>query len=161
MKIVSSRQMRSIDRRTIEEMHVPGLVLMENAGRQAADVVCDVLASAGGRSVAVVAGAGNNAGDGFVIARLLQEKAREFAVIESMDGGKAIRESRERVAGYEQQERGLLETVEALDRAAVLREESIGLLSEDERAFVSEAWRGIGEQFEEHIYLHVDGDGCG
>src|SRR5262245_39006607 len=61
-------QVREVDRRAIEVYGLSGLVLMENAGRGCVDV----LASLGCRGpVAVVCGKGNNAGDGFVIARHL------------------------------------------------------------------------------------------
>ncbi len=61
-------QVRSIDRRAIEEYGMSGLVLMENAGRGCADVLCRLGCQG---PVAVVCGKGNNAGDGFVIARHL------------------------------------------------------------------------------------------
>jgi NAD(P)H-hydrate epimerase len=71
MDALSRDEVRAVDRWAIEVLGIPGLVLMENAGRQAADAVCEVLRVAEGRRVAVVAGAGNNGGDGFVIARHL------------------------------------------------------------------------------------------
>jgi NAD(P)H-hydrate epimerase len=61
-------EVRNVDRRAIEEYGVPGLVLMENAGRGCVEV----LQSLGCKGlVAIVCGKGNNAGDGFVIARHL------------------------------------------------------------------------------------------
>lgn len=60
---------REMDRRTIEEYGIPGAVLMENAGSAAAQVAAGMLER--DMSVLVLAGAGNNAGDGFVIARHL------------------------------------------------------------------------------------------
>ena len=61
---------RRIDRFAIDRLGVCSLVLMENAGRQAADALCRLLGGGcEGRRVVVVAGAGNNAGDGFVLAR--------------------------------------------------------------------------------------------
>src|SRR5436190_14004674 len=61
-------EVREVDRRAIDEYGMSGLVLMENAGRGCVDV----LLSLGCRGpVAVVCGKGNNAGDGFVIARHL------------------------------------------------------------------------------------------
>lgn len=62
-------QVREVDRRAIEEFGIPGIVLMENAGHGAAEIIRARL-PAGGR-VAIVCGRGNNGGDGFVIARHL------------------------------------------------------------------------------------------
>lgn len=53
---------------------------MENAGRNAADQICDNLSQAGRHAVAVVAGGGNNGGDGFVIARHLFARGATVAV---------------------------------------------------------------------------------
>jgi NAD(P)H-hydrate epimerase len=61
-------QVRELDRRAIEEFGVPGLVLMENAGRSAAEVLLHLGVSG---PVHIVCGKGNNGGDGFVIARHL------------------------------------------------------------------------------------------
>ncbi|HET6427137.1 MAG TPA: NAD(P)H-hydrate epimerase, partial [Phycisphaerae bacterium] len=69
---LSRRQVREADRRAIDEWGVPGVVLMENAGRGAADVIQKFLAELNARTVVVVAGRGNNGGDGFVIARHLR-----------------------------------------------------------------------------------------
>src|SRR5262245_41503784 len=65
-------QVRDVDRRAIQEYGMSGLVLMENAGRGTADVLCTLLREGrAGASVAIVCGKGNNGGDGFVIARHL------------------------------------------------------------------------------------------
>lgn len=63
--------MREIDRRAIEEFRIPGVVLMENAGRGAACAVEDYIADKDINKVLIVAGKGNNGGDGFVLARHL------------------------------------------------------------------------------------------
>ncbi|RYE94037.1 MAG: NAD(P)H-hydrate dehydratase [Myxococcales bacterium] len=68
--VLTREQMRAYDKHAIEVCHVPGLVLMENAGRGAADVI-GRLRPLEGLRVAVVCGAGNNGGDGFVVARHL------------------------------------------------------------------------------------------
>jgi NAD(P)H-hydrate epimerase len=65
---LTREQVRAIDRRAIEEFGVPGVVLMENAGRGAAEVLRSLGIS--GR-VVICCGKGNNGGDGFVIARHL------------------------------------------------------------------------------------------
>jgi NAD(P)H-hydrate epimerase len=62
-------EVRDIDRRAIEDYGLPGIVLMENAGRGAAELLHQIAPRA---TVAIVCGKGNNAGDGFVIARHLE-----------------------------------------------------------------------------------------
>ncbi len=71
--VLSRGRMRAFDKHAIEACHVPSLVLMENAGRGAADVIERELLGgrAAGKRVVVVAGARNNGGDGFVVARHL------------------------------------------------------------------------------------------
>src|SRR5262245_49599034 len=68
MVALSRGEVRELDRRAIEEYGVPGAVLMENAGRGAAAVL---LAQGVRGPVVVCCGKGNNGGDGFVIARHL------------------------------------------------------------------------------------------
>jgi NAD(P)H-hydrate epimerase len=71
--VLSAEQMRAYDRRASEQLGVASLRLMENAGRGAADGILRLLSKRSQPSplVVVVAGAGNNAGDGFVVARRL------------------------------------------------------------------------------------------
>lgn len=71
MRSASRDEVRAIDRCAIETLGVPGVVLMENAGRNATDATESFLGGLAGRRLAVVAGAGNNGGDGYVIARHL------------------------------------------------------------------------------------------
>ena len=77
---LSRREVRAFDRMAMEQWGVPGVVLMENAGRNIADAVCEFLGGASGRRVAVVAGRGNNGGDGFVVARHLHLRGGEVGV---------------------------------------------------------------------------------
>jgi NAD(P)H-hydrate epimerase len=67
-----------LDRRAIEEYGIPSLVLMENAGRGVADML-ESLGIAG--RVVIACGKGNNAGDGFVIARHLDLRGHEVRVL--------------------------------------------------------------------------------
>jgi NAD(P)H-hydrate epimerase len=73
MQTLTRKQVREVDRRAIQEYGMSGLVLMENAGRGVADVICKLLgdASASTPQVTIVCGKGNNGGDGFAIARHL------------------------------------------------------------------------------------------
>ncbi len=81
MKLVTAREMAAIDRRAIDELGVPGVVLMENAGRIAANELLARFPGGRLRSAAILAGSGNNGGDGFVIARHLMERGVKVAVI--------------------------------------------------------------------------------
>jgi len=67
--VLTSGQMRAADRRTIEEVGLPGAVLMENAGAAVARAIRERYPQA--RRLAVLCGKGNNGGDGFVAARHL------------------------------------------------------------------------------------------
>jgi len=67
-RALSRAQLREIDRRAIEELGLPGAVLMENAGRGATEIL---LQQQPVGIVAICCGKGNNGGDGFVIARHL------------------------------------------------------------------------------------------
>src|SRR6187397_3433608 len=72
--------MREADRFTIEDIGIPALVLMENAGRQVvAAIEAAYEAQLEGR-VAVLCGRGNNGGDGFVVARTLLQHGIETSV---------------------------------------------------------------------------------
>jgi len=62
---------RAFDRYAIEALGLPGIVLMENAGRQIAKAARAMLAPGKRASVVILAGPGNNGGDGFVVARHL------------------------------------------------------------------------------------------
>jgi len=75
----TSAEMRELDRRAIEEYGIPGIVLMENAGRSAASEVLKMLRRKGGR-VVIFAGKGNNGGDGFVVARHLHNNGVSVVV---------------------------------------------------------------------------------
>jgi NAD(P)H-hydrate epimerase len=80
MRVLNTEQMREADRRTIEDIGIPSIVLMENAGRQAVaamEAAFDDLASS---RVGVLCGRGNNGGDGFVVARTLLQRGVDAAV---------------------------------------------------------------------------------
>lgn len=76
MYIASQREMQILDRYTIETLGLPGAVLMENAG---AAVVQEIIAHfpSTETKILILAGGGNNGGDGFVIARKLVDSGYE------------------------------------------------------------------------------------
>ena len=88
MKPMTRDQVREFDRQAIEDLGVPGIILMENAGRQAADFAAQLLQERRGRRALVVAGGGNNGGDGFVVARHLLTRGFEVEVLLVADPGK-------------------------------------------------------------------------
>lgn len=69
MKLATAAQMREIDKLAIEQYHLPGVVLMENAGAAVAREVERLLGGIKDKKICVFAGLGNNGGDGFVAAR--------------------------------------------------------------------------------------------
>src|SRR5512136_1064034 len=80
MRVLNSSQMRDADRVTIEEIGIPSLVLMENAGRQVVAAAESAFADLEERRVAVLCGRGNNGGDGFVVARTLRQRGVDVSV---------------------------------------------------------------------------------
>jgi ADP-dependent NAD(P)H-hydrate dehydratase / NAD(P)H-hydrate epimerase len=73
MRILNSSQMREADRQAIHEIGIPSLVLMENAGRQVVAAMQATYEDLSELNVAVLCGRGNNGGDGFVVARTLNQ----------------------------------------------------------------------------------------
>lgn len=71
MKVLNASQMREIDRLAIEDIGIPGPVLMENAGREVFREITRRFPDLVKETVVIVAGKGNNGGDGLVIARHL------------------------------------------------------------------------------------------
>jgi NAD(P)H-hydrate epimerase len=89
---LSREQSRALDRKVIEDGGVPGVVLMENAGRGAAELLLQLGVKG---TVLVCCGKGNNGGDGFVIARWLDNAGAAVRVLlfarpEDLTGDAAI-----------------------------------------------------------------------
>jgi NAD(P)H-hydrate epimerase len=74
MKVLNSEQMRRADNIAIKEIGIPGVVLMENAGRQVVESIESFLMPEYPLKIAVFCGRGNNGGDGFVVARHLHNR---------------------------------------------------------------------------------------
>lgn len=77
-KVMSRDEVRNVDQRAIDEFGIPGGVLMENAGRGCVDWLVELGIT--GR-VVICAGKGNNGGDGFVIARHLENRGHDVRVL--------------------------------------------------------------------------------
>lgn len=88
MRTLTAAQMREADRRCIEELGIPGAVLMNNAGKAVFDEITK-------GPVGVVCGKGNNGGDGYVVARLCLAAGFETRLVlvadpESISGDAAV-----------------------------------------------------------------------
>jgi len=83
--VFSAAEMRNLDRRAITELGIPGVTLMEHAGRGAAAALTAMLPALGaprrGARVAIVCGKGGNGGDGFVMARWLKRSGQRPIVL--------------------------------------------------------------------------------
>lgn len=71
MKYMTAEKMRRIDNLAQTKFSIPSLILMENAGRAAAEEITKFLNNDFSRKIAIFCGKGNNGGDGFVAARHL------------------------------------------------------------------------------------------
>ncbi len=81
MKIISAEQMQQIDKDTIQEYGIPGLCLMERAGERCAELIMAEFAEVSSKVALVVAGKGNNGGDGYVVARILHAHGWKVSVV--------------------------------------------------------------------------------
>ncbi len=79
--VFTSNEMKMCDEITINKFGVPGLLLMENAGRGVVEVVKKRYSPLADKKVLIVCGKGNNGGDGFVIARLLSNHVKKVDVL--------------------------------------------------------------------------------
>jgi NAD(P)H-hydrate epimerase len=75
---LSRDQVRNVDKVAIERYGIPGIALMENAGRNAAEIVNRIAFDG---PIVILCGAGNNGGDGYVIARHLELADRDVRIV--------------------------------------------------------------------------------
>jgi len=81
MKLARAAEMRAMDRQAIEDYGIPGVVLMENAGRAVVEAICRWQGPVADRRAVIVVGPGNNGGDGLVIARHLHQAKCRVQVV--------------------------------------------------------------------------------
>lgn len=81
MKLAKAAEMRALDERAIHEYGMPGVVLMENAGRATVEAIRRWRGELSDQKVVIVAGPGNNGGDGLVIARHLQQAGCRVVIV--------------------------------------------------------------------------------
>ncbi len=81
MKVLTSNQMKEIDRTAIEDIGILGPILMENAGLQIFKKLRENFPEVSKEKIVIVAGKGNNGGDGFVVARHLYNHGADPSVL--------------------------------------------------------------------------------
>jgi NAD(P)H-hydrate epimerase len=81
MEVATAVAMRNIDQRTIETYRVPGIVLMENAGLALLQALQTLWPDLAHHHVTILTGAGNNGGDGFILARHLWHRGTDVLVV--------------------------------------------------------------------------------
>ena len=86
--LLTSEQMRELDSNAINEIGIPGIVLMENAALAVIDVIDERFGEIEWMTVAIICGPGNNAGDGFAIARQLHLRGADVDVFLMSDPAK-------------------------------------------------------------------------
>ncbi len=80
MYLLTAEEMRKLDHAAINQLGIPGIVLMENAGLKIVQEVFNLIGNPKGKTVTIFAGRGNNGGDGFVVARHLLNAGAEVKV---------------------------------------------------------------------------------
>ena len=115
MEILTGEQMRRVDRRAIDALGVPGILLMESAGRGIAVALLADYPDARARGVAILCGKGNNGGDGLVAARYLAQSGLVPYVILLAGEGELTGDA---AANLRAARAGGLDVVEARDELA-------------------------------------------
>jgi hydroxyethylthiazole kinase-like uncharacterized protein yjeF len=86
--LMTGDEVRAFDAWAINTLGIPGMVLMENAGRSSAELIREKLKDAIQPKVCVFCGTGNNGGDGYVIARHLINDSFDVTIVICGDPGK-------------------------------------------------------------------------
>jgi ADP-dependent NAD(P)H-hydrate dehydratase / NAD(P)H-hydrate epimerase len=120
MLVVTAAQMREMDRLTIQKYGVPSLKLMERAGEGITQAILENFGRAAKNGVLVVAGKGNNGGDGLVVARLLKKKRISCEVVLLARTNELSQDAAHNLSAY----------VKLKGRVSEITGESLGLLSE-------------------------------
>ncbi|MFZ9091289.1 MAG: NAD(P)H-hydrate epimerase, partial [Planctomycetaceae bacterium] len=91
MQFLSRAEVRQIDQDAIEQLGIPGLLLMENAARG----VCEQIQRTGPwQQISIVCGYGNNGGDGYVVARLAYQAGLSVRLFSHFSAEKASEDAK-------------------------------------------------------------------
>jgi len=101
MKIVTGKEMQALDKKTSEEYGVPSLRLMENAGLRVFEEIKRFYDGIKGKAVTIVAGKGNNGGDGLVVARRLKKAGAAVTVYLLAEDGEISPDAKASLSAYQ------------------------------------------------------------
>jgi NAD(P)H-hydrate epimerase len=128
--VLTRDQVRAFDAWAIHTLGIPGVVLMENAGRSCAEHIAQRLASMHATHVCVFCGTGNNGGDGYVVARHLINQGIHVSVVLCGDKDKVKGDARinldilqalqMEVTNIDLEQAGLAQRIKALARESHL-----------------------------------------
>lgn len=121
-ELYTAAQVRELDRLAIEQQGIPSLTLMERAGADALDALTGRYPGAG--NLIVLCGGGNNAGDGYVLARLARQAGLEVRVVALVDPGRLKGDAAASAQKYLQT--GNVETALALEGADIIVDALLG-----------------------------------
>ncbi len=112
MKLYSENQMRNIDSFAINQLKIPSISLMENAGKNSADIILKVH-NVKDKNILIICGKGNNAGDGFVIARYLSSAGGKITVLLTM--GRVFSQEAEKAFSFLPDDVKVLESIDKIN----------------------------------------------
>ncbi len=121
-ELYTAAQVRELDRLAIEQQGIPSLTLMERAGADSLDALTGRCPGAG--KLVVLCGSGNNAGDGYVLARLARQAGLEVRVIALVEPGRLKGDAAASAQKYLQT--GSVETALALEGADIIVDALLG-----------------------------------
>ena len=121
-ELYTAAQVRELDRLAIERQGIPSLTLMERAGADALDALTGRYPGAG--NLVVLCGGGNNAGDGYVLARLARQAGLEVRVIALVEPGRLKGDAAASAQKYLQT--GSVEAALALEGADIIVDALLG-----------------------------------
>ena len=121
--VLSRQQVREVDRIAIRELGIPGIVLMENAGRGIADRMCQIGIDG---PIVILCGPGNNGGDGFVVARHLYVRGFDVTTILAAPVGKVTGDAGTNLAIHQKLQLTLLDASSPAIKTFERAKEAIG-----------------------------------
>ncbi len=111
MKLYSENQMRNIDSFAINQLKIPSISLMENAGKNSADIILKAY-NVKDKNVLIICGKGNNAGDGFIIARYLSYAGGKVTILLTV--GRAFSKEAEKAFSFLPDDVNILESIDKI-----------------------------------------------